>query len=36
MVFNKDGKMIAAQWTAASGTWFEIGEVIDYMSPPFL
>ena len=25
MVFNKDGKMIAAQWM--SGTWVEVGEV---------
>lgn len=27
MVFNKDGKMIAAQWSADSATWIEIGEV---------
>ena len=27
MVFNKDGKMIAAQWSAISGTWIEIGDV---------
>ncbi|KAL9180234.1 hypothetical protein ACHAXT_008204 [Thalassiosira profunda] len=26
-VFNKDGKAIAAQWSAASGTWIEVGEV---------
>jgi len=25
MVFNKDGKMIAAQWM--SGAWVEVGEV---------
>jgi phospholipase A-2-activating protein len=27
MVFNKDGKMIAAQWSSDSATWIEIGEV---------
>lgn len=27
MVFNKDGKMIAAQWEALSAAWIEIGEV---------
>ena len=27
MVFNKDGKMIAAQWSTDSATWIEIGEV---------
>ena len=27
MVFNKEGKMIAAQWSADSSTWIEIGEV---------
>lgn len=27
MVFNKDGKMIAAQWSSDSSTWIEIGEV---------
>ncbi|KAL9186417.1 hypothetical protein ACHAXT_005655 [Thalassiosira profunda] len=26
-VFNKDGKAIAAQWSAASRTWIEVGEV---------
>ena len=26
-VFNKNGKAIAAQWSAASGTWIEVGEV---------
>ena len=26
-MFNKDGRLIAAQWTAASGAWLEIGEV---------
>lgn len=26
-VFNKDGKMIAAQWAAVSGAWIEVGEV---------
>ena len=26
-MFNKDGVAIAAQWSAASGTWIEIGEV---------
>jgi len=26
-VFNKDGTMIAAQWSADSATWVEIGEV---------
>jgi phospholipase A-2-activating protein len=26
-VFNKDGKAIAAQWSAVSGTWIEVGEV---------
>jgi hypothetical protein len=27
-VFQRDGKAIAAQWSAASGAWVEIGEVI--------
>lgn len=27
MVFNKDGKLIAAQWTADTRAWIEIGEV---------
>ena len=27
MVFNKDNKMVAAQWSADSTTWIEIGEV---------
>lgn len=27
MVFNKDGIMIAAQWSGDSSTWIEIGEV---------
>lgn len=27
-VFNKDGKLIAAQWLAASGAWIEVGEVV--------
>jgi hypothetical protein len=27
-VFNKDGKLIAAQWLAASGSWIEVGEVL--------
>jgi len=26
-VFQKDGKAIAAQWSASSGTWIEVGEV---------
>jgi len=26
-VFNKNGKAIAAQWSAVSGTWIEVGEV---------
>lgn len=26
-VFNKDGKAIAAQWSASSRTWIEVGEV---------
>lgn len=26
-VFNKNGKAIAAQWSMASGTWIEVGEV---------
>jgi len=26
-VFNKGGKAIAAQWSAASGAWIEVGEV---------
>ena len=26
-VFNKNGTMIAAQWSADSATWIEIGEV---------
>ena len=26
-VFQKDGKAIAAQWSAMSGTWIEVGEV---------
>ncbi|KAL7552986.1 hypothetical protein ACHAWF_016226 [Thalassiosira exigua] len=26
-VFNKGGKAIAAQWSEASGTWIEVGEV---------
>jgi len=26
-VFNRGGKAIAAQWSAASGTWIEVGEV---------
>lgn len=26
-VFQRDGKAIAAQWSAASSTWIEVGEV---------
>jgi hypothetical protein len=26
-VFQREGKAIAAQWSAASGAWVEIGEV---------
>ena len=26
-MFNKDGRAIAAQWSASGGTWIEIGEV---------
>jgi phospholipase A-2-activating protein len=26
-VFRRDGRAIAAQWSAASGTWIEVGEV---------
>jgi hypothetical protein len=27
-VFQREGKAIAAQWSAASGAWVEIGEVL--------
>ena len=27
-VFNKQGKLIAAQWSTASLTWIEMGEVV--------
>lgn len=27
-VFNKDGRLIAAQWSSASGAWVEMGEVV--------
>ena len=27
-VFNKQGKLIAAQWSMASSTWIEMGEVV--------
>ncbi|CAM9939985.1 unnamed protein product, partial [Choristocarpus tenellus] len=27
-VFQRDGKAIAAQWSAASSVWIEVGEVI--------
>lgn len=27
MLFNKDGNLIAAQWSSASGFWIEVGEV---------
>jgi hypothetical protein len=29
-VFQREGKAIAAQWSAASGAWVEIGEVTTY------
>ena len=28
-VFQRAGKAIAAQWSAASSTWIEVGEVWD-------